>query len=81
MVDGQALIEFFNSTTLEIFNRGSGPTFCTSVRQEVTDITLGSYRFLNSINVLEVSLELSLSDRRYSVHFTELLTSTPNQGP
>jgi hypothetical protein len=29
---GEALIEFLNSTTLEIFNRGCEPTFCTSVR-------------------------------------------------
>ena len=41
---GEALMEFLNSTTLEIFNRGSEPTFCTSVRREVIDVTLGSYR-------------------------------------
>jgi len=29
-----ALTEFLNSTTLEIFNRGSEPTFCASVRRE-----------------------------------------------
>ena len=27
---GEALIEFLNSTTLEILNKGSEPTFCTS---------------------------------------------------
>jgi len=40
---GEALMEFLNSTTLEIFNRGSEPIFCTSARQEVIDITLGSH--------------------------------------
>ena len=40
---GEALIEFLNTSNLEILNRGNEPTFCTSVRQEVTDITLGSY--------------------------------------
>jgi hypothetical protein len=29
---GEALIEFLNSSNLEILNRGNGPTFCTSVR-------------------------------------------------
>jgi hypothetical protein len=59
---GEVLIEFLNSTTLEIFNRGSEPAFCTIVRQDVIDITLGSYRLLNSITDWEVSLEPSLSD-------------------
>ena len=45
---GEALIEFLNSTTLEILNKGSEPTFCTSARQEVIDITLGSYGLLDS---------------------------------
>jgi hypothetical protein len=62
---GEALIEFLNSTTLEIFNRCSEPTFCTSVRQEVIDITLGSYGLLDSITDWEVSLESSLSDHRH----------------
>jgi hypothetical protein len=56
---------FLNSTTLEIFNRGSEPTFFTSVRQEVTDITLGSYGLLDSITDWEVSLEPSLSNHRH----------------
>jgi hypothetical protein len=59
---GETLIEFLNSTNLEIFNRGNEPTFCTSVRQEVIDITLGSYELLDSIMDWEVSLEPTLSD-------------------
>jgi hypothetical protein len=62
---GEALIDFLNSTTLEIFNRGSEPTFCTRVRREVIDITLGSYELMDSIMDWEVSLEPSLSDHRH----------------
>jgi hypothetical protein len=62
---GEALIEFLNPSNLEIFNRGNKPTFCTSVRQEVTDITLGSYEFLDSITDWEVYLELSLSNHKH----------------
>ena len=58
---GEALMEFLNSTALEIFNMGSKPTFSTSVRPEVTDITLGSYGLMDSITDWEVSLEPSLS--------------------
>jgi len=72
---GEALTEFLNSTTLEIFNRGSEPTFCTSVRREVIDITLGSYGFMDSIADWEVSLEPSLSDHGH-ILFT-LWGSTP----
>jgi hypothetical protein len=39
---GEGLVEFLNSTNLEILNRGNGPTFCSGGRIEVTDITLGS---------------------------------------
>jgi hypothetical protein len=62
---GEALIEFLNSTTLEIFNRGSEPTFCTSARREVMDITLGSYGLMDSITDWEVSLESPMSDHRH----------------
>jgi len=62
---GEALREFLNSTTLEIFNRCSEPTFCTSVRREVIDITLGYYGLMDSITDWEVSLEPSPSDHRH----------------
>ena len=39
-------MEFFNSSSLEILNRGNMPIFCSSNRQEVIDITLGIYRLL-----------------------------------
>ena len=62
---GEALTEFLNTSNLETIKRGSEPTFCTSVRQEVIDITLGSHGLLDTITDWEVSLEPSLSDHRH----------------
>jgi hypothetical protein len=61
---GEALVEFLNTTNLEILNRGNVPT-CSGSRLEVTDITLGSLRLLESIIDWEVSSEPSLSDHRH----------------
>jgi hypothetical protein len=72
---GEVLVEFLNSSNLEIINQGNEPTFCSGSRLEVTDITLGSLRLLESIIGWEVSSEPSLSDHRYIV-FT-LQGSTP----
>jgi hypothetical protein len=52
---GDGLVEFLNSTNLEILNRGNEPTFCSGGRLEVIDITLGSFRLLKSIIGWEVS--------------------------
>jgi len=62
---GKALVEFMNTTNLEILNRGNEPTFCSGGRLEVTDITLGSMRLLESIIGWEVSSEPSMSDHRH----------------
>jgi hypothetical protein len=59
-----ALVEFLNSTNLEILNRGNYPT-CNSRRVEVIDITLGSCELLERIKDWEVSSEPSLSDHRH----------------
>jgi len=59
---GKALMEFLNTTNLEILNWGKEPTFCSEGRLEVVDITLGSLRLLESIIGWEVSSEPSLSD-------------------
>jgi len=77
----EALVEFLNSSNLEILNRGNEPTFCSGCRLEVIDLTLGSLRLLESIIGWEVSSEPSLSDHRHSVHSTGLRTGTPNQEP
>jgi hypothetical protein len=61
---GEALVEFLNTTNLEILNGGNEPTFCFGGRSEVIDITLGSLRLLESIIGWEVSSEPSLSDHR-----------------
>jgi hypothetical protein len=60
---GEALVEFLNSLNLELFNQGNEPTFCSGYRQEVIDITLGSFGLLESIAGWGVSLEPSPSDR------------------
>jgi len=62
---GEALVEFLNTTDLEILNWGNEPTFCSGGRSEVIDITLGSLRLLESIIGWEVSSEPSLSDHRH----------------
>jgi hypothetical protein len=61
---GEALVEFLNTTTLEILNRGNEPT-CSGGRLEVIDITLGSLKLLESILGWEVLSGPSLSDHRH----------------
>jgi hypothetical protein len=63
----EALMEVLSSSNLEILNRGNEPTFCSAVRQEVLDITLGSYGLLDSIYDWEVSLAPSLSDQGHNL--------------
>ena len=80
---GKSLMEFLNSSNLEILSCGNGSTFCNGGKQGVTDITLGSYVLIESITGLEVSLEVSLSDHRH-ILFTlwgSIRTSTPDQEP
>jgi hypothetical protein len=62
---GEALIEFLDSSNLEILNRGNEATFSNALRQEVIDITLGSFQLLERITGWEVSSEPSLSDHRH----------------
>jgi len=52
-------------SNLDILNLGNEPTFCSSGRLEVIDITLGSFGLLESITGWEVSSEPSLSDHGY----------------
>ena len=61
-------MEFLHSTSLEIRNRGSEPTFYTSVRREVTDITLASYGLMDRITDWEVSSDPSLSDQKHILY-------------
>ena len=62
---GESLLGFLNSLNLEILNRGNESAFCNASRQEVIDITLGSYGLLESITNWKVSWEPSLLDHRH----------------
>ena len=73
-------MEFLNSSNLEILNQGTESTFCSGTRQEVTDITLGSFGLLDSITGWEVPSEPSLSDHRH-ILFTGLRASALYQEP
>jgi len=59
---GESLLEFLNSSNLEILNRGNESTFFNASRKEVIGISLGSYGLLESITGWEVSRETSSSD-------------------
>jgi hypothetical protein len=61
-----ALLGLLISTNLEILNQGNYPTFCNVRRLEVTDITLGSLRLLESFKSWEVSSEPSLSNHKHT---------------
>ncbi|XP_076289818.1 uncharacterized protein LOC143213650 [Lasioglossum baleicum] len=61
---GIALLEFLSAHHLEIMNRGNRPTFVTSRRQEVIDITLGTAKVAQTTKNWRVSDEITLSDHR-----------------
>jgi len=54
---------------LDIMNRGNRPTFVTTNRQEVIDITIATFYAGSLIKDWHVSEELSCSDHRY-IRFT-----------
>jgi len=58
-------VEFQNSLNLDILNQDNEPTFCSGGRVEVIDITLQSFKLLESIIGWEVSSEPSLLDHRH----------------
>ena len=62
---GETLMEFLKTTNLEFLNRVNEPTFCSGGRLQVTDISLGFLRPLESIIGWKVSSEPSLSDHRH----------------
>ena len=77
---GYILVDFLNSSNLEILNRGSEPTFCSGGRQEVIDITLGSYGLLESNAGWKVSIEPSLSDHRHILFTQQGSMPAPRSG-
>ena len=62
---GEALLEFFGTTSLGILNVGCKPTFRNSVREEVLDISLASGRVETKVRSWKVSEEVSMSDHRH----------------
>lgn len=74
---GTELLEFLTSYNLSIHNRGCEPTFVTSRRMEVIDITFGSSDSEGLINNWRVSDEPSLSDHRAIVFELKDITPSP----
>ncbi|KAJ8910054.1 hypothetical protein NQ315_012747 [Exocentrus adspersus] len=62
---GLDLLEFLNSSGLDILNRGTKPTFVTRNRQEVIDITISNSWSSHLVKNWHVSSEVSMSDHRY----------------
>ena len=62
---GELLLEFILSQSLTICNRGNEPTFITSLRREVLDITLVNEQASELIRSWRVSPDDSMSDHRY----------------
>ena len=61
---GEFFLEFIVKNNLEIMNIGNTPTFVTTARKEVLDVTIASSALANYINRWQVSAEPSLSDHR-----------------
>ena len=61
---GESLLEYICSANLEILNSGKEPTFITSNREEVLDITVCSMTFSENISNWHVFKEDSLSDHQ-----------------
>ena len=61
---GEALLEYIYSVNLDIKNEGNTPTFITSNREEVLDITVCSLEISENINNWHVSKDDSLSDHQ-----------------
>ena len=62
---GESLFNYIMANGLDIMNRGNKPTFVTSNRKEVTDITIATVYAGNFIKGWHVTEEVSCSDHRY----------------
>jgi len=54
MIRGEALVDFLNSSKLQIINQGIESNICSGFRLEVIDITPGVFGLLESIKSWEV---------------------------
>lgn len=75
---GTELLNFILTSQLLVLNRGGSPTFVTSRRREVLDITLCSQDIDSRIMNWRVSDEASLSDHRY-IKFEIRVTKLPSR--
>ena len=62
---GNILMELISESKLDILNKGSTPTFVTSNRAEVLDLTLSSSFIAERIHNWRVTNEVSLSDHKH----------------
>jgi hypothetical protein len=62
---GESLFNFIMANNLDIMNKGNRPTFVTSKRQDVTDITIIITCAGNFFKNWHVTEEVSCSDHRY----------------
>ena len=61
---GSQVMDFIVVKDLHILNEGNEPTFVTSIRSEVLDLTISSRQLQHKINNWRVSDEITLSDHR-----------------
>ena len=61
---GESLFDFLLQEQLEVYNRGTVPTFVTKVRKEVLDITFGTLVADTMLKNWRVADEETLSDHR-----------------
>jgi len=66
---GESLFNYIMANGLDIMNRGNRPTFVTTNRQEVIDITIATLYAGNLIKDWYVTEEVTCSDHRY-IRFT-----------
>ena len=66
---GESLFNYIMANGLDIMNKGNRPTFVTTNRQEVIDITIANLHAGNFIKDWHVSEEVNCSDHRY-IRFT-----------
>jgi hypothetical protein len=61
----ESLFNYIMTNGFDIINRGNRPTFITSNRQDVVDITIATFYAGNFVKNWYLSEEVSCSDRRY----------------
>ena len=80
---GDKLLDFILESDLNIQNVGTSPTFVTSIRQQVLDLTLSNNLVSDQIWGWRVMEEVPLSDHRYVRFYlkVELSVVPPGRNP